>query len=110
MFAIKLAKSRSAHVSVTTSAKNRALVESLGADEVIDYKTQNFVETLSDIDVVFDTLGGDIQESSWSVLKKAASWFRSSINHQIEKQTNWVFEAHSFSSNRMLTFLGSWPN
>jgi NADPH:quinone reductase-like Zn-dependent oxidoreductase len=68
--AIQLAKSRGAHVSVTTSAKNRALVESLGADEVIDYKTQNFAEILSDIDVVFDTLGGDIQESSWSVLKK----------------------------------------
>ncbi len=68
--AIQLAKSRGAHVIATTSGKNRALVESLGADEVIDYKTQNFAEILSDIDVVFDTLGGDIQESSWSVMKK----------------------------------------
>jgi NADPH:quinone reductase-like Zn-dependent oxidoreductase len=68
--AIQLAKSRGAHVIATTSGKNRALVESLGADEVIDYKTQNFAEILGDIDVVFDTLGGDIQESSWSVLKK----------------------------------------
>ena len=68
--AIQLAKTRGAHVIATTSGKNRALVESLGADEVIDYKTQNFAEILGDIDVVFDTLGGDIQESSWSVLKK----------------------------------------
>ncbi len=66
--AIQLAKSRGAYVIATTSAKNRALVKSLGADEVIDYKTQNFSEILRD--VVFDTLGGDIQESSWSVLKQ----------------------------------------
>jgi NADPH:quinone reductase-like Zn-dependent oxidoreductase len=68
--AIQLAKSRGAYVIATTSAKNRALVKSLGADEVIDYKTQKFTEILRDIDVVFDTLGGDIQESSWSVLKR----------------------------------------
>ena len=68
--AIQLAKSRGAYVIATTSGKNVALVESLGADEVIDYQTQNFTDKLGDIDVVFDTLGGDIQESSWSVLKK----------------------------------------
>lgn len=68
--AIQLAKSRGAFVIATTSGKNKALVESLGADQVIDYQTQNFTEVLSNIDVVFDTLGGDIQESSWSVLKK----------------------------------------
>lgn len=68
--AIQLAKSRGAYVIATTSTKNHALVKSLGADEVIDYKTQKFTEILRDVDVVFDTLGGDIQESSWSVLKR----------------------------------------
>lgn len=68
--AIQLAKSRGAYVIATTSGKNRAIVESLGADEIIDYKTQNFSEILRDVDVVFDTLGGEIQESSWSVLKQ----------------------------------------
>lgn len=68
--AIQLAKSRGAYVIATTSGKNAALVKSLGADEVIDYQTQNFSEILSNIDVVFDTLGGDIQEASWSVLKQ----------------------------------------
>ena len=68
--AVQLAKSRGAYVIATTSGKNRAFVESLGADEVIDYQTQQFTEILQDIDVVFDTLGGDIQESSWSVLKQ----------------------------------------
>jgi NADPH:quinone reductase-like Zn-dependent oxidoreductase len=67
--AIQLAKSRGAYVVATTSEKNQVLVESLGADQVIDYQKQNFSETLQDIDVVFDTLGGDIQDASWRVLK-----------------------------------------
>lgn len=67
--AIQLAKSRGAYVIATTSAKNSELVASLGADEVIDYTTQDFAEVVKDIDVVFDTLGGDIQTASWSVLK-----------------------------------------
>jgi NADPH:quinone reductase-like Zn-dependent oxidoreductase len=67
--AIQLAKSRGAYVIATTSAKNSELVASLGADEVIDYTTQDFTEVVKDIDVVFDTLGGDIQTGSWSVLK-----------------------------------------
>ncbi len=67
--AIQLAKSRGAYVVATTSEKNQVLVESLGADQVIDYQKQNFSETLQDIDVVFDTLGGDIQDASWTVLK-----------------------------------------
>ncbi len=67
--AIQLAKSRGAYVLATTSAKNLALVESLGADEVIDYKNQRFEEIVKDVDVVFDTIGGEVQEFSWSVLK-----------------------------------------
>ena len=68
--AIQLAKSRGAHVIATTSAKNRTLVASLGADEVIDYKEQDFTDVVAEVDVVFDTLGGDVQTASWSVLKK----------------------------------------
>ena len=68
--AIQLAKSRGAYVIATTSGKNRTLVQSLGADQVIDYKKENFTDVLHDVDVVFDTLGGDVQESSWSVLKQ----------------------------------------
>ena len=68
--AIQLAKSRGAYVIATTSAKNRDLVASLGADEVIDYKEQDFTDVVTEVDVVFDTLGGDVQTASWSVLKK----------------------------------------
>ena len=67
--AIQLAKSCGARVIATTSGKNRAFVESLGADQVIDYQTQRFADVAGKVDVVFDTLGGEIQDTSWSVLK-----------------------------------------
>jgi len=68
-FAIQLAKVRGAHVITTTSTANVELVKSLGADEVIDYTKQDF-STLRDLDVVFDTLGGDIQVKSLATLRR----------------------------------------
>ncbi|MGP4071015.1 NADP-dependent oxidoreductase [Piscibacillus sp. B03] len=68
-FAIQLAKNAGAYVATTCSTKNVELVKELGADEVIDYTKQNFEEELSDYDFVLDTLGGDIQEKSYKVLK-----------------------------------------
>ncbi|KAF0814352.1 Zinc-type alcohol dehydrogenase-like protein [Andreprevotia sp. IGB-42] len=67
--AVQLAKVRGAHVIATTSAANVNLVTSLGADEVIDYRSTAFQEVVRDIDLVFDTLGGEVQQHSWSVLK-----------------------------------------
>lgn len=67
--AVQLAKARGAYVIATTSAKNSALVKSLGADEIIDYRAQAFEKTITDVDIVFDSLGGEIQEKSWQVLK-----------------------------------------
>lgn len=67
--AVQLAKWKKAHVIATTSERNRTLVNSLGADEVIDYRSINFKDVVRDVDVVFDTLGGQVQEDSWSVLK-----------------------------------------
>ncbi len=68
--AIQLAKHIGAHVATTTSAKNADLVRALGADEVIDYKSETFEDTVSDYDVVFDMMGGETMERSFSVLKK----------------------------------------
>ncbi|MCP4077237.1 MAG: NADP-dependent oxidoreductase [Gammaproteobacteria bacterium] len=68
-FAIQLAKSRGAYVYTTTSSKNTSLVQSLGADQAIDYHQEDFSE-LKDIDVVFDTIGGETQANSWKTLKK----------------------------------------
>lgn len=67
--AIQLAKSRGAYVIATTSDRNVALVKSLGADEVVDYRAQPFEQAVKGVDVVFDTVGGKVQEASWSVLK-----------------------------------------
>ena len=68
-FAIQLAKLRGATVYTTTSAKNTELVLGLGADHAIDYTKEDFSE-LRNIDVVFDTIGGDTQANSWETLKK----------------------------------------
>lgn len=68
--AIQLAKNAQAHVITTASAQNAEFLKSLGADEVIDYKSTNFAEVLSDIDLVFDTMGEQIQQDSFKVLKR----------------------------------------
>ena len=66
--AVQLAKSRGAYVVGTASAANRALVESLGVDEFVDYRAQRLQGTVKKIDVVFDTVGGQTQNDSWSVM------------------------------------------
>jgi NADPH:quinone reductase-like Zn-dependent oxidoreductase len=68
-FAIQLAKHLGATVATTTSAGNTALVKSLGADVVIDYKTQDFKEVLRDYDVVLNSQDGKTLEKSLNVLK-----------------------------------------
>ena len=68
-FAIQLAKRIGARVITTTSAKNVDYVRSLGADEVIDYNAQDFTTVVKDCDTVFDTVGGDVTQKSFAVLK-----------------------------------------
>ncbi|WP_055445953.1 NADP-dependent oxidoreductase [Lacinutrix mariniflava] len=68
-FAIQIAKSFGAYVIATASAKNKDFILSIGADEAIDYHTQNFEEVLSDIDFVLDTQGGQVLVNSTKVLK-----------------------------------------
>lgn len=68
-FAVQLAHRHGAYVISTTSTKNISLVQKLGADEVIDYKTTKFQDLVHDVDVVLDTVGGKILELSSSVLK-----------------------------------------
>jgi NADPH:quinone reductase-like Zn-dependent oxidoreductase len=68
--AIQIAKNIGAYVATTATGEGIDYVKKLGADEVIDYKTQNFAAELSDIDAVFDTVGGDDFSKSFKVLKK----------------------------------------
>jgi NADPH:quinone reductase-like Zn-dependent oxidoreductase len=53
-FALQFAKAKGAYVIGTTSSSNLEFLKQIGADEVVNYKTQNFEELLKDIDVVFD--------------------------------------------------------
>lgn len=68
-FAIQLAKHMGAFVGTTVSTGNLELVQSLGADELIDYKHQEFEDVLRGFDVVLGTLKGDVIEKSLQILK-----------------------------------------
>jgi NADPH:quinone reductase-like Zn-dependent oxidoreductase len=68
-FAIQLAKHLGATVITTASARNHDYVRHLGADRVIDYNQEDFTKVVADCDVVFDTVGGDVQARSYEVLK-----------------------------------------
>ncbi len=68
--AIQLAKHLGAHVATTASAKNADLLRELGADVVIDYRTQGFAAELSGYDLVLDSLGGANLQSSLGILRR----------------------------------------
>jgi NADPH:quinone reductase-like Zn-dependent oxidoreductase len=68
-FAIQFARHIGARVVTTTSAANADYVRSLGADEIIDYNAQDFAQVVKDCDAVFDTVGGDVAQRSFAVLK-----------------------------------------
>lgn len=70
-FAVQLAHWRGAHVTATGSARDADLIRELGADEVIDYRSKRFDDVVSDLDLVFDTVGGETWDRSWSVLRPA---------------------------------------
>lgn len=67
--AIQLAKHLGAYVITTASPSGLELVKSLGVDEAIDYKSQDFEEIVKSVDAVFDTVAGDTLEKSVDVLK-----------------------------------------
>jgi alcohol dehydrogenase len=67
--AIQLAKHLDAYVATTVSTNDKQFVQELGADQVIDYKTEDFEDIINDCDAVFDTVGGDTYRRSFKVLK-----------------------------------------
>jgi NADPH:quinone reductase-like Zn-dependent oxidoreductase len=69
LFAVQLARLHGAKVIATAAERNRDFVLSLGAAEVIDYRQSRFEECVKDLDVVFDTVGGETLDRSWGVLK-----------------------------------------
>lgn len=67
--AVQIAKSLGAYVIGTASAPKHDFLRSLGADEVIDYRTVDFAEVVKDIDMVLDPLSGDTRARSLDVLR-----------------------------------------
>lgn len=68
-FAVQFARWKGAYVIGTASQNNLDFIKQLGAHEAIDYKNERFEDTLNDIDLVFDTIGGETQKRSLAVLK-----------------------------------------
>jgi NADPH:quinone reductase-like Zn-dependent oxidoreductase len=71
IFVVQLARWRGAHVIATASADNLDFVRTLGANEMIDYKTVRFEDVARNIDVVFDCVGGETLKRSWQVLTRS---------------------------------------
>jgi NADPH:quinone reductase-like Zn-dependent oxidoreductase len=68
-FVVQLGRWKGAHVIATASAGNADRARLLGADEVVDYTAVRFEDVLHDLDVVFDTVGGEVTDRSWGVLR-----------------------------------------
>jgi NADPH:quinone reductase-like Zn-dependent oxidoreductase len=69
-FAVQYAKAKGAIVYTTTSSKNVDWVKALGADRVIDYKTEDYKEVVNNLDIVFDTLGDDYTFDAFDLIKE----------------------------------------
>ena len=83
--AIQLAKAKGAYVYTTTSTVNLEWVKALGADRVIDYKTEDYKTIVKDVDMVLDTLGNEYTEDAFKVIKKGGSVI--SLVGPVDKET-----------------------
>jgi NADPH:quinone reductase-like Zn-dependent oxidoreductase len=102
-FAVQIAKSMGAHVTGVCSTRNVELVRSLGADEVVDYTTEDFVRRVGRYDVVFDLIGNHSITELRSVMTPRGTAVLiggGSIGHLIQ-----AFFLNPFVSQRLLSFV-----
>jgi len=97
-FAVQYAKFKGAYVYTTTSTKNVAWVKALGADRVIDYKNENYLDIVKDVDIVYDTLGGTHTIDAFAVIKDGGKVI--SIAGDIDEET-----AKALNLNGIVRFL-----
>jgi NADPH:quinone reductase-like Zn-dependent oxidoreductase len=71
--AVQIARARGAQVFATCSARNVDFVRALGADEAIAYDREKFEDRVSGLDIVFDTMGGDVHRRSYAVLRNGGA-------------------------------------
>ena len=91
--AIQIAKAFGARVITTASGDGIDLVKSLGADEIIDYKTNDFADAVKYVDAVLDVLGGETQAKSFGVLKKGGVLIATAQPPAPEKAENYGVRA-----------------
>ena len=72
--AVQFARATGAHVITTVSTEDVEFARSLGADQVIDYRQEQFEETVGKVDLVFDLADGHVQDRSWTVLKPGSAF------------------------------------
>ena len=96
--AIQIAKNLGAYVATTARAEEADFVKGLGADEVIDYQTQDFSEILKDYDAVFDTIGGETTIRSYSILKPGGS-----LVSMVEQPDEGLIEKHGVKFTSQFT-------
>ncbi len=84
-YAVQFAKWKGAYIIGTASEDNIDFLYELGADEVIDYKNEKFEEEVSDVDLVFDLIGGDTQKRSLQVIKKGGRLITTVAPENIEE-------------------------
>lgn len=68
-YAVQFARWKGADVIGTASGRNRDFLLELGADQVVDYSAEAFEQVVEPVDVVFDTIGGEVQQRSWQIIK-----------------------------------------
>ncbi|SER93211.1 Alcohol dehydrogenase GroES-like domain-containing protein [Gracilibacillus ureilyticus] len=90
VFAIQLAEANRAYVATTASEHNHDFLRMLVADEIIDYRKEDFANVISVYDIVLDTRGGDTLKRSYDVLKVGGHLvsIRSRVNEEKAKEKN----------------------
>ena len=83
--AVQLAKSFEAIVIGICSEANTAMVRALSADATVAYDKQEFTESLEEVDIVFDCVGGDAGKKGWGILKKPGGHFVSIVDEISEE-------------------------
>jgi NADPH:quinone reductase-like Zn-dependent oxidoreductase len=91
--AVQLAKAKGAFVIATASGKNEEFVRSLGADEFVDYTREKLEERVREVDVVYDTVGGDTLERSFETIRRGGCLVTTVTPPSNEKAENFGIRA-----------------
>lgn len=95
-YAIQLAKALGSQVITTASSARHDYVKSLGADQVIDYHQESFAAVARDVDLVLDTIGGEVQDQSYAVLKPGGTLVSIAKPPDVELAKDHHVSAHWF--------------